>query len=179
MVANAKHQQNTSNKQWTFFPSFWNISDKNREKYDLKKHHGQHIWNGNRLRLIVRKNKPRNTHVFETTAGLNRVLDETKTARTRVWASCAHASLWKFTSGSRRSLSRPRILRSLIIRVEPHKSKIPSAVLTLLRRPTKLYDAHSYCLFKNNNINNNNFDDDNDLIVLLAKVVLSRLVGFY
>ena len=131
------------------------------------------------MRLTVRKNKPRNTHVFETTAGLNRVLDETRTVRTRVWASCAHASLWKFTSGSRRSLSRPRILRSLIIRVEPHKWKIPSAVLTLLRRPTKLYDAHSYCLFKNNNINNNNFDDDNDLIVLLAKVVLSRLVGFY
>ena len=128
--------------------------------------------------------------------------------RTRVWASCAHASLWKFTSGSpisfpeaaillvsdgdrdrffqrmtkgtpgaRLSLSRPRILRSLIS--ESHKWKIPSAILTLLRRPTKLYDVHSYCLFKNNNINNNNFDDDNDLIVLLAKVVLSRLVGFY
>ena len=29
--------------------------------------------------------------------------------RARVWASCAHASLCKFTSGSRRSLSRPRI----------------------------------------------------------------------
>ena len=160
------------------------------------------------MRLTVRKNKPRNTHVFETTAGLNRVLDETRTVRTRVWASCAHASLWKFTSGSpisfpeaaillvsdgdrdrffqrmtkgtpgaRLSLSRPRILRSLIS--ESHKWKIPSAILTLLRRPTKLYDVHSYCLFKNNNINNNNFDDDNDLIVLLAKVVLSRLVGFY
>ena len=45
---------------------------------------------------------------------LNGVLDETRTARTRIWASCAHASLCKFTSGSRRSLPRPRVLRSLL-----------------------------------------------------------------
>ena len=94
--------------------SFWNISDKNREEYDLKKHQGQRIWQGNRLCLTVGKNKPRNTRVFETTAKQAEQVDETRTARTRVWASCAHASLCNFTSGSRRSLSRPRILRSLL-----------------------------------------------------------------
>ena len=44
MVANAKHQQQTMDITYgLFFSSFRNISDKNREKYDLKKHHGQHI----------------------------------------------------------------------------------------------------------------------------------------
>ena len=47
---------------------FKNISYKNREEYDLKKHQGQHIWKGNRLRLIIGQNNTRNTHVFEMTA---------------------------------------------------------------------------------------------------------------
>ena len=45
---------------------------------------------------------------------LNGVLDETTTANTRGWNSCAHARLGKFTSGSRPSSSRRPILRSLI-----------------------------------------------------------------
>ena len=157
------------NINYGLFFSFRNISDKNREEYDLKKHHGQHIWKGNRLRLVlwVRTSREILTFSRRRQNGLNRVLDETRTARTLVWASWAHASLWQFTSGSRRSLSPPRISRSLrvIKRAEPHKWKIPSAVLTLLRRPTKLNDVHSFCIFKNN-IYNNNFDDDNDLIVI-------------
>ena len=72
-----------------------------------------------RLCLIVGKNKPRNTHVFETTA--KQAEWRPRTARTRVWASCAHASLCNFTSGSRCSLSRPRILRSLIKSFTLHK----------------------------------------------------------
>ena len=44
---------------------------------------------------------------------LNGVLDETTTASTRGWNSCAHARLGKFTSGSRPSSSRRPILRSL------------------------------------------------------------------
>ena len=30
-----------------FFSSFWNISYKNREEYDLKKHQGKRFWQGN------------------------------------------------------------------------------------------------------------------------------------
>ena len=61
LVANAKHQQQTMDINYGLFSSFQNISDKNREEYDLKKHQGQHIWKGNRLRVIVGKNKPRKT----------------------------------------------------------------------------------------------------------------------
>ena len=116
MVANAKHQQQTMEMIYGFFSSFKNISNRNREEYDLKKHQGQHIWKGNRLRLIIGQNNPRNTHVSRDDAITDRltgVLDETRTARTRVWTSCAHASWCKFASGSRGSLFRPRILRSL------------------------------------------------------------------
>ena len=107
-------KQTMMNINYGLFFSFRNISDKNREEYDLKKHQGQNIWKGNRYRHIVGENKPRIlTFSRRRQNRLNGVLGETRTA-TRVWASCAHASLWKFTSGSRRSLSRPRILRSLI-----------------------------------------------------------------
>ena len=103
------------NINYGLFFSFRNISDRNREEYDLKKHQGQNIWKGSRYRLIVGENKPRIlTFSRRRQNRLNGVLGETRTARTRVWASCAHASLCKFTSGSRRSLSRPRILRSLL-----------------------------------------------------------------
>ena len=68
MVANAKHQQQTMDINYGLFSSLRNISDKDCEEYDLKKHQSQHIWKGNRLRLIVGKNTPRNTHVFVTTA---------------------------------------------------------------------------------------------------------------
>ena len=68
MVANAKHQQQTMDINHGLFSSFRNISDKDCEEYDLKKNQSQHIWIGNRLRLIVGKNKPRNTNVFVTTA---------------------------------------------------------------------------------------------------------------
>ena len=63
MVANAKDQQQTIEMIYGFFSSFKNISNRNREEYDLKKHQGQHIWKGNRLRLIIGQNNPRNTHV--------------------------------------------------------------------------------------------------------------------
>ena len=103
------------NINYGLFFSFRNISDKNREEYDLKKHQGQNIWKGNRYRLIASENKPRIlTFSRRRQNRLNGFLGETRTARTRVWASCAHASLCKFTSGSRRSLSSPRILRSLL-----------------------------------------------------------------
>ena len=103
------------NINYGLFFSFRNISDRNREEYDLTKHQGQNIWKGSRYRLIVGENKPRIlTFSRRRQNRLNGVLGETGTVRTRVWASCAHASLRKFTSGSRRSLSRPRILRSLI-----------------------------------------------------------------
>ena len=106
------------NINYGLFFSFQYISDKNGEDYDLKKHQSQNIWKGNRYRLIVGENKPRIlTFSRRRQNRLNGVLGETRTARTRVWASCAHASLCKFTSGSRRSLSRPRILRSLSLGV--------------------------------------------------------------
>ena len=114
---NLQNKHTMTNINYGLFLSFRNISDKNREEYDLKKHQGQNIWKGNRYRLIVGENKPRIlTFSRRRQNRLNGVLGETRTARTRVWASCAHASLCKFTSGSRRSLSRPRILRSLIVR---------------------------------------------------------------
>ena len=109
-----QNKQTMMNINYGLFFSFRNISDRNREEYDLKKHQGQNIWKGSRYRLIVGENKPRIlTFSRRRQNRLNGVLGETRTARTRVWASCAHASLCKFTSGSRRSLSRPRILRSL------------------------------------------------------------------
>ena len=59
-----------------------------------------------------------NTHVLDTKAKLNGVLDETTTANTRGRSSRAHARLCKFTSGltsgSRPSSSRRPILRSLM-----------------------------------------------------------------
>ena len=111
-----QNKQTMMNINYGLFFSFRNISDRNREEYDLKKHQGQNIWKGNRYRLIVGKNKPRIlTFSRRRQNRLNGVLGETRTARTRVLASCAHASLRKFTSGSRRSLSRPRILRSLLV----------------------------------------------------------------
>ena len=67
MVANAKHQQQTMDIDYGFFPHF-EIFKTKIEEYDLKKHQGQHIWKGNRFRPVVGKNKPRNTHVFVTTA---------------------------------------------------------------------------------------------------------------
>ena len=114
--ATAKHQQQTIDINYGLFSSFGNISDNFREEYDLKKHQGQHIWKGNKLLPIVHKNKPRIlTFSRRRQNRLNVVLNETRTARTRVWDWCAHASLSKFTFGSGRSLSRPRILRSLLI----------------------------------------------------------------
>ena len=111
-----QNKQTMMNINYGLFFSFRNISDRNREEYDLKKHQGQNISKGNRYRLIVGENKPWIlTFSRRRQNRLNGVLGETRTARTRVWASCAHASLCKFTSGSRRSLSRPRILRSLSI----------------------------------------------------------------
>ena len=56
-----QNKQTMMNINYGLFFSFRNISDKNREEYDLKKHQGQHIWKGNRLRVIVGKNKPRKT----------------------------------------------------------------------------------------------------------------------
>ena len=43
MVATAKHQQQTMDINYGLFYSLRNISDKNREEYDLKKHQSQHI----------------------------------------------------------------------------------------------------------------------------------------
>ena len=124
-----QNKQTIMNINYGLFFSFRNISDRNREEYDLKKHQGQNIWKGNRYRLIVGENKPRIlTFSRRRQNRLNGVLGETRTARTRVWASCAHASLCKFTSGSRRSLSRPRILRSLMFTLEtaPPSCRRPS-----------------------------------------------------
>ena len=120
VVANAKHQQQTMDINYGLFSSFQNISDKNREEYDLKKHQGQHIWKGNRLHVTVGKNKPGIlTFSRRRQNRLNGVLDETRTTRTRVWASCGHASLCKFTSGSRRNLFRPRILTHSLLEILP------------------------------------------------------------
>ena len=54
-----QNKQTMMNINYGLFFSFRNISDKNREEYDLKKHQGQNIWKGNRYRLIVSENKPR------------------------------------------------------------------------------------------------------------------------
>ena len=56
---------------------------------------------------------------------LTGVLDETTTANTRGRSSRAHARLCKFTSGSRPSLSRRPILRSLLKRIRRETAKDP------------------------------------------------------
>ena len=61
MVATAKHQQQTMDINYGLFYSFRNISDKNREEYDLKKHQSQHI-------VLLYEKQAKNTHVLETIA---------------------------------------------------------------------------------------------------------------
>ena len=78
-LKNLQNKHTMTNINYGLFLSFRNISDKNREEWDLKKHQGQNIRKGNRYHLIVGENKQRIlTFSRRRQNRLNGVLGETR-----------------------------------------------------------------------------------------------------